>query len=59
MGSTSDSRTNSHRTFDHHKCLKCKSRHKNDELIKLFGNNLWFTFTQILNEKNNTFKCLR
>ena len=31
-----DSRTNSHQTFDHHKCLKCKSRHKNGEIIKLF-----------------------
>ena len=31
-----DSKTISHRTFDHHKCLKCKSRHKNGEIIKLF-----------------------
>ena len=31
-----DSRKNSHRTFDHHKCLKCKSRHKNGEIIKWY-----------------------
>ena len=30
-------RTNSHRTFDrHHKCLYCKSDHKNGDIIKLF-----------------------
>ena len=32
----SDSRTNSHRTFDHHECWKCKSRHKIGEIIKFF-----------------------
>ena len=31
-----DSRTNSHWTFDHHNCLKSKSRYKNVEIIKLF-----------------------
>ena len=29
-----DSRTNSHRTNDQHKCLKCKSNHKNGDIIK-------------------------
>ena len=28
-----DSRTNSHRTTAHHKCLKSKSRHKNGKII--------------------------
>ena len=31
-----DSRTNTHRTFDHYKYLKRKSHHKNGEIIKLF-----------------------
>ena len=35
-GNETDSRTNFHRKFDHHKCFKYKSRHKNGEIIKLF-----------------------
>ena len=46
------SRTNSHRTFDHHKCVKCKNSHKDGEIIRLFRQELWCTFTQMLNEKN-------
>ena len=46
-----NSRTNSHRTFDHHRCLKCKSRQKKVKLSNYFGKNLWCTFTQMLNEK--------
>ena len=49
--SENDSRTNSHRTLEHHKCFECKNRHKRAILINYFGKNLWYTFTQILNEK--------
>ena len=50
-----DSRTNSHRTFDYHKCLKCKVTIKMVKLSINFGKNLWCTFTQVLNEKSIIF----
>ena len=34
LGTQKDSRTNFRRTFDHHKCLTCKSNHKNCEIFK-------------------------
>ena len=45
-----ESRTNSHQTFDHHKCLKCKSNHKNDQnkkkiklefILYIYSNSEW------------------
>ena len=50
-----DSRTNFHRTFDHHKCLKSKSRHKNGVISNYYRKNLWCTFIQKLNEKKLKF----
>ena len=52
-----DSRTNFHRTFDHHKCLKSKSRHKNGVISNYYLKYLWSTikFTQMLNKKSLSF----
>ena len=52
----SDGRTNSHRIFDHHKCLKWKSNHKKVKFSNNFGKNLWCTFTQ--NAERQKYKFL-
>ena len=50
-GGHSDSRTNSHRTFDHSYVKSAKVAIKMVKISNYSYKNLWCTFTQMMNEK--------